>query len=74
MEFRTLDPIEGRKQALAARINQLEQEYLNNETALLVSENLPESESKEAQVKQFNYNLAVIESAHKAIVAEHDSL
>ena len=72
MEFRTLDPVEGKKQALAARMNQLEQEYLSNETALLVAQSLPEGESKDAQVEQFSSNLVVIESAHGAIVAEHD--
>ena len=74
MEFRTLDPVEGKKQALAARLNQLEQEYLSNETALLVAQSLPENEEKDAQVAQFVSNLEIIESAHTAIAAEHDSL
>ena len=74
MEFRTLDPVEGKKQALAARLNQLEQEYLSNETALLVAQSLPENEAKDAQVAQFVSNLEIIESAHTAIAAEHDSL
>ena len=74
MEFRTLDPIEGKKQALASRLNQLEQEYLNNETALLVAQSLPDNEAKEAQVAQFMSNLEVIESAHTVIASEHDSL
>jgi hypothetical protein len=72
MDFKTLDPIEGKKQALLARMNQLEQEYLSNETALLVAQSLPEGESKDTQVAQFSNNLVVIESAHGAIVAEHD--
>ena len=72
MEFRTLDPVEGKKQALAARMNQLEQEYLNNETALIVAQSLPEGEAKDTQVTQFVNNLSVIESAHSAITAEHD--
>lgn len=72
MDFKTLDPIEGKKQALLARMNQLEQEYLSNETALLVAQSLPEGESKDTQVAQFSSNLVVIESAHGAIVAEHD--
>ena len=74
MEFRTLDPVEGKKQALASRLNQLEQEYLSNETALLVAQSLPENEAKDAQVAQFVSNLEIIESAHTAIVAEHDLL
>jgi hypothetical protein len=74
MEFRTLDPVEGKKQALASRLNQLEQEYLSNETALLVAQSLPENEAKDAQVAQFISNLEIIESAHTAIAAEHDSL
>jgi hypothetical protein len=74
MEFRTLDPVEGKKQALAARLNQLEQEYLSNETALLVAQSLPENEAKDAQVAQFVSNLEIIESAHTTIAAEHDSL
>jgi hypothetical protein len=74
MEFRTLDPVEGKKQALASRLNQLEQEYLSNETALLVAQSLPENEAKDAQVAQFMSNLEIIESAHTAIAAEHDSL
>jgi hypothetical protein len=74
MDFRTLDPIEGKKQALAARMNQLEQEYLSNETALLVAQSLPEGESKDTQVAQFTSNLVVIESAHSVIVSEHDSI
>lgn len=74
MEFRTLDPVEGKKQALASRLNQLEQEYLSNETALLVAQSLPDNEAKEAQVAQFISNLEIIESAHTAIAAEHDSL
>jgi hypothetical protein len=74
MEFRTLDPVEGKKQALASRLNQLEQEYLSNETALLVAQSLPDDEAKEAQVTQFISNLEIIESAHGAIAAEHDSL
>ena len=72
MQFRTLDPAEGKKQALVARMNQLEQEYLNNETALIVAQSLPEGESKDAQVAQFSGNLITIESAHSAIIAEHD--
>ena len=72
MDFKTLDPIEGKKQALFARLNQLEQEYLSNETALLVAQSLPEGEAKDTQVAQFSSNLVVIESAHGAIVAEHD--
>jgi hypothetical protein len=74
MEFRTLDPVEGKKQALAARLNQLEQEYLSNETALLVAQSLPDNEAKDAQVAQFVSNLEIIESAHTAIAAEHDLL
>ena len=74
MQFRTLDPIEGKKQALAARMNQLEQEYLNNETALIVAQSLPEGEAKDAQIAQFSSNLVVIESAHGAIATEHDSV
>ena len=74
MEFRTLDPVEGKKQALASRLNQLEQEYLSNETALLVAQSLPDNEAKDAQVAQFVSNLEIIESAHTAIAAEHDSL
>jgi hypothetical protein len=74
MEFRTLDPVEGKKQALASRLNQLEQEYLSNETALLVAQSLPENEAKDAQVAQFVSNLEIIESAHTAIAAEHDLL
>jgi hypothetical protein len=74
MEFRTLDPIEGKKQALFACLNQLEQEYLSNETALLVAQNLPESEAKDTQVAQFTSNLVVIESAHNAIATEHDAM
>jgi hypothetical protein len=74
MEFRTLDPVEGKKQALAARLNQLEQEYLSNETALLVAQSLPDNEAKDAQVAQFVSNLEIIESAHTTIAAEHDSL
>ena len=74
MEFRTLDPVEGKKQSLAARLNQLEQEYLSNETALLVAQSLPENEAKDAQVAQFVSNLEIIESAHTVIAAEHDSL
>jgi hypothetical protein len=74
MEFRTLDPVEGKKQALLGRLNQLEQEYLSNETALLVAQSLPENEAKDAQVAQFISNLEIIESAHTAIAAEHDSL
>ncbi len=74
MEFRTLDPVEGKKQALASRLNQLEQEYLSNETALLVAQSLPDNEAKDAQVAQFISNLEIIESAHTAIAAEHDSL
>ena len=74
MEFRTLDPVEGKKQALASRLNQLEQEYLSNETALLVAQSLPDNEAKEAQVAQFISNLEIIESAHTAVAAEHDSL
>jgi hypothetical protein len=74
MEFRTLDPVEGKKQALASRLNQLEQEYLSNETALLVAQSLPENEAKDAQVAQFISNLEIIESAHTAIATEHDSL
>jgi hypothetical protein len=74
MDFRTLDPIEGKKQALAARMNQLEQEYLSNETALLVAQSLPEGEAKDTQVAQFTSNLVVIESAHGVIVSEHDSI
>lgn len=74
MDFKTLDPIEGKKQALFARLNQLEQEYLNNETALLVAQSLPEGESKDAQVAQFSSNLVTIESAHGVISAEHDSV
>ena len=74
MEFRTLDPVEGKKQALASRMNQLEQEYLINETALLVAQSLPESEAKDTQVAQFVDNLTIIESAHSAIIAEHDSV
>ena len=74
MEFRTLDPVEGKKQALASRLNQLEQEYLSNETALLVARSLPDNEAKEAQVAQFMSNLEIIESAHTAVAAEHDSL
>jgi hypothetical protein len=74
MEFRTLDPVEGKKQALASRLNQLEQEYLNNETALLVAQSLPDNEAKDAQVAQFISNLEIIESAHAAIASEHDSL
>lgn len=74
MEFRTLDPIEGKKQALAARMNQLEQEYLSNETALLVAESLPEGESKDTQVAQFVNNLVVIESAHNAVATAHDNI
>ena len=74
MEFRTLDPAEGKKQALASRLNQLEQEYLSNETALLVAQSLPENEAKDAQVAQFVSNLEIIESAHTAIAAEHDLL
>jgi hypothetical protein len=74
MEFRTLDPVEGKKQALASRLNQLEQEYLSNETALLVAQSLPENEAKDAQVAQFVSNLEIIESAHTTIAAEHDSL
>ncbi len=72
MDFKTLDPIEGKKQALVVRLNQLEQEYLNNETALLVAKSLPEGESKDTQVAQFSNNLVVIESAHSVIVAEYD--
>jgi hypothetical protein len=52
----------------------LEQEYLSNETALLVAQSLPDDEAKEAQVTQFISNLEIIESAHGAIAAEHDSL
>ena len=74
MEFRTLDPVEGKKQALATRMNQLEQEYLSNETALLVAQSLPEGEAKDTQVAQFVDNLTIIESAHSAIIAEHDSV
>ena len=74
MEFRTLDPVEGKKQALASRLNQLEQEYLSNETALLVAQSLPDNEAKDAQVAQFVSNLEIIESAHTAVAAEHDSL
>ena len=74
MEFRTLDPVEGKKQALASRLNKLEQEYLSNETALLVARSLPDNEAKEAQVAQFVSNLEIIESAHTAVAAEHDSL
>jgi hypothetical protein len=74
MEFRTLDPVEGKKQALLGRLNQLEQEYLSNETALLVAQSLPDDEAKETQVAQFISNLEIIESAHTAIAAEHDSL
>lgn len=74
MEFRTLDPTEGKKQALATRMNQLEQEYLSNETALLVAQSLPESESKDTQVAQFTSNLVVIESAHNAITTAHDEI
>lgn len=74
MEFRTLDPVEGRKQALVSRLNQLEQEYLSNETALLVAQSLPDNESKDAQVAQFISNLEIIESAHTAVAEEHDSL
>ena len=74
MEFRTLDPVEGKKQALATRMNQLEQEYLSNETALLVAQSLPEGEAKDTQVAQFVDNLTIIESAHGAIIAEHDSV
>jgi hypothetical protein len=74
MEFRTLDPIEGKKQALAGRLNQLEQEYLSNETALLVAQSLPEGESKDTQVAQFTSNLVIIESAHNAIATEHDAI
>ena len=74
MEFRTLDPVEGKKQALVSRLNQLEQEYLNNETALLVAQSLPNDEAKDAQVAQFVSNLEIIESAHAVIAAEHDTL
>jgi len=74
MEFRTLDPVEGKKQALLGRLNQLEQEYLSNETALLVAQSLADDEAKETQVAQFTSNLEIIESAHAAIAAEHDSL
>jgi hypothetical protein len=74
MEFRTLNPVEGKKQALFARMNQLEQEYLSNETALLVAQSLPEGESKDTQLAQFSSNLVVIESAHNAIATEHDAI
>ena len=74
MEVRPLDPVEGKKQALLGRLNQLEQEYLSNETALLVAQSLPDDEAKETQVAQFISNLEIIESAHTAIAAEHDSL
>lgn len=74
MEFRTIDPVEGKKQALFARLNQLEQEYLNNETALLVAESLPDGESKDTQIEQFTSNLAIIEAAHVIIATEHDAI
>lgn len=74
MEFRTLDPVEGKKAALAARLNQLEQEYLSNETALLVAQNLPDSESKDQQINQFTANLSIIEAAHIAVGQEYDNL
>ena len=74
MEFRTLDPVEGKKQALLGRLSQLEKEFLDNETALLVAQSLPESESKDTQVAQFTSNLVVIESAHNAIATEHDAI
>jgi len=74
MEFRTLDAVAGKKQALAARLNQLEQEYLSNETALLVAQSLPDSDAKNEQVAQFNANLVIIESAHAAVAAEYDSI
>jgi hypothetical protein len=74
MEFRTLDPVEGKKQALLNRLNQLEKEFLDNETALLVAQNFPEGESKDTQVAQFTSNLVVIESAHNAVATEHDAI
>jgi hypothetical protein len=39
-----------------------------------VAQSLPENEAKDAQVAQFISNLEIIESAHTAIAAEHDSL
>lgn len=73
MEFRTLNPVEAKKAALAARLNQLEQEYLSNETALLVAQNLPDGESKDQQIDQFTANLSIIEAAHVAVASEYDS-
>ena len=78
MEFRNLDATASLKAALEERLTTLEKEYINNQSALIVSEaqlsgRTPDAEFK-AAMDSLSVNMEEIEKAHAGTIAQIDAL
>ena len=72
MNFLTLNENDGLKQHLAQRLNQLENEYLSNQSGIVVLEFATNVDTEE--VARLNSNLVEIESVHAATLARIQEL
>lgn len=75
MQYRTITDIpKAEAEALAVRLNQLENEHISNKSALAVAQALPLSDESAVEVARLQANLEVIETVHAKISKEYDSL